>query len=234
MIFYTSIAPRHFHEGRQLECVNSWLQYGRVISVNCKYECDTLAPLYPGVEFVETTQTREAEFGKPYVALNAILKVMQENGGGVLINSDIEITADKMKWDHIESISKKPGNFLYLHRYNFENERFRGDIYLDGVDVFFLYPEHLNALIESGENEYCLGHCYFDLWIPFYLFMKNFSIQTTRAPIAFHKNHPTQYRAEHWDRYGQYTGRKFFMSKQQSGKISDRMYHLIRSNTTTV
>lgn len=231
MKFFTSIAPRHYHEGRQAECVETWLKYGEVYSINNAQECKELSKIYPKVIFVETTDTHEDKFGKPYVGLNAILACMRAHGGGVLINSDIEITPDERKWQRVVNMAEDKTKFIYLHRYNFENEKWRGDIYMDGVDVFFLHPEHLNNLVET---EYCLGHCYFDIWIPFYLFCKNFKITTTKIPIAFHKNHPAQYKAEHWDYFGQYTGRKFFGSGQKSGAISDRMYRCIRANSMTV
>lgn len=230
MKFFTSIAPRHFHEGRQAECIETWLKYGQVFSINNKEECEQLSKIYPNVTFVETTDTHEGRFGKPYVGLNAILACMRAEGGGVLINSDIEITPDEIKWNKILETAKDANKIFYLHRYNYDNEKWRGDIYKDGIDVFFLSPHHLEAL---PETEYCLGQCYFDIWIPWYLMLKGFKGQTTILPIAFHKNHPAQYKAEHWDYFGQYTGRKFMGSKQRSGEITKRMYRFIRGNELT-
>lgn len=231
MNFFTSIAPKHHHEGRQSECIATWQKYGQVFSINNALECENLKSIYPTVTFIETTDTHEERFGKPYVGLNAILKAMRENGGGVLINSDIEITPDEMKWNKAVEMSKDKSKIVYLHRYNYDGERWRGDIYKDGVDVFFLYPEHLDAL---PETQYCLGQCYFDIWIPWYLMLKQFKAQTTIVPIAFHKNHPAQYRAEDWDYFGQYTGRSFMGSRQKSGEITKRIYKFIRAHTATV
>ncbi len=229
MKFFTSIAPNHYHEGRQLECVKSWP--GEVYSINNDAECELLKPQYPTVNFIHTTDTHEEKFGKPYVGLNAILNAMRDNGGGVLINSDIEISPDPLRWNECVKAFEDKSKLLYLHRYDYDTEKYRGDIYKDGIDVFFLDMVHLNAL---PNTQYCLGHCYFDLLIPYYLMCKGFTAATTNLPIAFHKKHPAQYKPEHWDYFGQYTGRTFMGSAQKSGKISERMYKFIRGNTVSI
>lgn len=230
MKFFTSIAPRHYHENRQYECVATWLKYGEVYSINSKAEIDVLKEVYTFVNFIETTDTHEDKFGKPYVGLNALLYNMTQLGGGVLINSDIELTPDEGKFNQcIDIFNTNPKTFLHLHRYNFDKSKYTSLIYKDGVDVFFLRPEHLAVL---PKTEYCIGHCYFDIWIPFWLKMNGFSLTTIKQPIAYHKNHPAQYKHEDWDYFGQYTGRTFLGSKQQSGKITDRIYRFMRGNTS--
>jgi hypothetical protein len=229
MKFFTSIAPRHYHENRQYECVATWLKYGEVYSINCKAEIEVLKDVYPFVNFIETTETAHEQFGKPYVRLNAMLYNIKQFGGGVLINSDIELTAEEGKFQQcIDIFKNKPKEFLHLHRYNYDKSKYTSLMYKDGVDVFFLRPEHLEHL---PKTEYCIGHCYFDIWIPFWLKMNGFNLTTIQQPIAFHKNHPVQYKAEHWDYFGQYTGKNFLGSKQQSGKITDRIYRFNRGNT---
>jgi len=229
MKFFTSIAPRHYHENRQYECVATWLKYGEVYSVNCKAEIELLKDIYPFVTFIETTDTHEDKFGKPYVGLNALLYTMQQMGGGCLINSDIELTPDEGKFNHcVDIFENQPTTFLHLHRYNYDTSKYASLIYKDGVDVFFLRPEHLEAL---PKTEYCIGHCYFDVWLPFWLKLNGFNLSTIVQPMAYHKNHPAQYKHEHWDYFGQYTGRKFLGSKQKSGKITERIYRFNRGNT---
>ncbi len=231
MKFFTSIAPRHFHENRQYECVATWLKHGEVYSINNKHECETLKEIYPFVTFIETTDTHEERFGKPYVGLNAILQAMMEHGGGALINSDIELLMDDYKWAQCMQYYNNPNKFLYLHRYNYSTNKYSAQIYMDGVDMFFLTPKHIEAL---PKTKYCLGQCYFDVWLPWYLILKGFEATSIKMPIIFHKEHPVQYKHEHWDLMGQYTGRTFMGSKQKSGKITENIYKFIRGNTTYV
>src|SRR5690349_6852379 len=152
---------------------------------------------------------------------------MTSHDGGCLINSDIELTPDEGKWKQCLELNQGR-TFLHLHRYNYDTSKYASLIYKDGVDVFFLRPEHLAAL---PNTEYCIGHCYFDVWLPFWLKLNGFDLKTILQPIAYHKNHPVQYKHEHWDYFGQYTGRKFLGSKQKSGKITERIYKFNRGNT---
>ncbi len=230
MNFVTSIAPRHHFPERQFECTASWVKYGKVYSVNSPKEIPELIDKYPHVNFVETGNTHEHKFGKPYVGLDAALECILTHGDeGVLINSDIELTTDDAAWDKAMEIFNHKYNFLYLHRHNFDLLKNRALIYRDGIDVFFFHRQQIEKLPKS---DYCIGHCYFDIMLPWFMIMAGYKVHSIQnTPVAYHKIHPVQYKAEDWDHFGQYTAKTFLNTSSNSARTSEKIYRFIRANT---
>src|SRR5436190_513332 len=69
----TSLAPGPDHQPRQQAAIRSWRSAGlEVRSFNHPSEIAALGPAYD-VSFVSVEQTTAAEFGRPYIPINAML-----------------------------------------------------------------------------------------------------------------------------------------------------------------
>lgn len=232
MTFLTSISPRHVVEGRQQECVRSWLKYGEVISFNHPSEIEALKTqgYDEHVTFLPTYRTQKPMFGKHYVTINAIADYIKEHSlqYACMINSDIEIDTDEDTMNDIKM--KMSTQFVYLHRYDFDSDKSKGNIYMDGVDAFFMNAEMAETF---PQVMYCLGQTYFDLWIPWhFLVMREMQITTVNSkPIIFHKRHPAQYNQGDWHRMGKFTGLLIGMPFQKPEEVSGKMYTTLRKNT---
>ena len=229
MIFLTSISPKHILENRQQYAVKTWLKHGRVLSFNHPSEIELIKSQgYEGVEFVKTWRTQMPMFGKHYVTLNALTDYIKEHEleEACIINSDISITENKDVIDRIIG-EVKSGSFVYLHRWDHNGDEKSADEYRQGVDAFFMNHEMADTLPQTS---YCLGHCFFDIWLPYHFIINEVPTKTLKQPVIYHQRHNAQYKPEHWHIMGNHTG--FWMGRTgKPHEISTSIYNTLTRNT---
>jgi len=235
MIAITSISPTHINEGIQLKAVNSWIDLGlHVISMNCKKECDLLEPLYPMVEFVETTRTMEVTYGKPYVSINAVLDFCknQKENHFCIINSDIEIKTDKEKIENIKN--QMNDSIILVNRVNYDTD-YIGKQYKQGIDGFFINRKFLSIY---PQTVFCFGICFWDYWIPYMALLSGINVYFIKNNIAYHKNHAVQYSKDSWLKAGRYFLWEHtlyqFNPTQGIGEMSNFVYKYIYENSKQI
>lgn len=227
MKILTSIAPVHKNGEIQLEAVRSWKRLGQVISFNNPSEIPELEKIYGDeVTFVPTYRTHEAKFGKPYVGVSALVDYAKEHEGFYgIINSDC-VLSQEANLDFIHNGMKQ--GFVYLHRWDWEEDMNKATQYRWGVDGFFF---HSSVAKDLPQTDYCLGHCYFDIAYPYLACIAGYNLYCEdRYPVLYHKMHNAQYRHEDWVYYGKYTA--FLLDKvMRPADLSQLIYGFLQQNT---
>lgn len=204
MIALTSIAPRHYHEGVQQECVKSWIRHGfKVFSFNSYSEAEKLREEYPEVTFITTHRTFEHRFGKPYVAVNALLDWAkeQEDEHILILNSDIFIEVNTPLF--FETIFKQ-SDFSFTHRRDVQEINpvsSESNIMSWGIDVFLLNKKILNIFPQTS---LAIGMTHWDYWLPYTASKKGIKPVEIQIPFAYHKIHPQQWGHQIWMGMGQH------------------------------
>ena len=215
----TSLAPAHKNKDSQLKAVESWKRLGkRIVSVNHKSEINDLEKDYD-VEFVEPKKTGFDLFGKHYIPASELVRLVRENGEGLIINSDIII----------KDLPAKRNNPVIFNRYDFNDTLEGAKFFESGFDAFYLKSEHCDI----PETRLCLGQCHWDYWLPLMLINKGFKLERSRRAHIFHKRHELQYSYENWKKtatvFGYETG---IRGSLQS--ISNKAFNLINSQITNI
>lgn len=203
MKFATSIAPGHIIQGRQIECINTWKQYGKIVSFNHPSEIELLKSQgYEDVEFIPTYATQEAIFSKSYPTINNIVNYCKQVDEPVMmVNSDCEIHMTEEDMAKIVDYSGK--GFVFLHRFDYDAHRVHSSIYKNGIDAFVFTPAICSIF---PQTMFCIGQTFFDIWYPYHAMQHDiplYSIQ--KKGIIFHKTHPQQYNEQSWKFWGNYT-----------------------------
>lgn len=225
-VFLTSIAPKHVIPFRQSECVKSWQQHGDVISLNHPEEIEQIADKYPGVTFVPTLRTQKALLGKHYVCFNALVDYIRDQKleAAIIINSDIEMPV----W-HPEILLHRDSGLVYLHRWDYDETFSEAKFYVMGIDAWVINHKWADRL---PQTMYTLGQTFFDLYVPYAFHTNKIPCYTNKIrPIIYHKNHPAQYSAKDWDRFGNYTG--FLLGKKEwrPDEVSRYLYASLKQIT---
>ncbi len=220
MVIITSFAPSHKNSEAQQFALESWIKTGyRIISVNHIDEIKQLSQ-YKGVEFFEPEKTGIDTFGKHYVPISELIKIVIKEGRGLIINSDIII----------KSLPELGDNAFVFNRYDFEDSTESAKIFVSGYDGFYLTADHCK---EIPESRLCLGQCHWDYWLPLILLSKKIRLSNPTIPYLYHKKHDLQYNNKSWETTA-------LIFKQETGiggslpKVSDIAFKYIKSKTHLV
>jgi hypothetical protein len=207
MIAVTSLAPSHKNKDNQQRAIDSWKAKGfTVYSINSKEEIEKLDY---DINYIETNETCESLYGKPYVSINAFMTFIKEYGDALIINSDIIIDGD------IEgAIQKSRKGLLILNRFDYVEDISKAKIFTSGFDAFFVTKQLANIF---PNTQLAMGQCHWDYLLPYWCTLKRIDIFSTRIPIIKHKVHELQYNKESWER----TARIFSNETSLKGSLSN-------------
>lgn len=203
MVLITSIAPRHFHEGIQEACVRSWIETGlKVYSVNGYAEISQLSERFPDVNFIPTHRTFEHKFGRPYVAVNALLDFAkeQEDEHILILNSDIFLHNARTV---LEDASAKH-EFSFAHRLDVaEVEPLSPNPkpMSWGIDIFLLRKSVIHFFPQTS---FAVGLTHWDYFLPYVMIKNGVKANEIKTPFAYHKIHPQQWQHSTYLSMGQY------------------------------
>ena len=179
MKFITSLS-RHRIE-RQQFCLATWRPYGTITAVQTAEDCAVLAPLFPGVDFVATELTGSDLYAAP----NRIrIKVLVDQGPGLLINSDIKLDTSAREFNHDWQPSLRQFNVGV--RYDFDGPGKPKEMNPYGIDAFLITEEVMRLLPDVG---FVLGVPMWDYWIVWHMMTERFSIETKLTPGLLHLRH---------------------------------------------
>ncbi|MES2592406.1 MAG: hypothetical protein V4608_11005 [Bacteroidota bacterium] len=228
MIVCTSISPSHVNNDTQLKAIKSWQDLGLIVnSFNHPSEIEALKPLYKGVTFIPTERTLQATYGKPYVAISAVLDWIksQTQTHYCLINSDIELKTDQETILRIRD--KMKTSIVLANRVNYQTD-YTGKDYLSGIDVFFIHKQYVNMYPQSM---YCFGQCFWDYEIPYVASKNSVDVFFIKQQIAFHKDHKAQYNNDNWKKAGRFflwqNGLYQFNDTTEINRMSHYVYNYI-------
>ena len=151
----TSLSPAPGNEQRQQAALQSWRRAGlEVRSFNHPSEIATLAAY--DVTFIPTERTTQATFGRPYVAINAMLDwAASEAVPVVLLNSDIELALTAAQLCRLRMLGD--AGLVYFVRFNHDGDPARATPEPWGIDAF-LFDGRNNHVVElAGRGQESLA-----------------------------------------------------------------------------
>lgn len=198
MKFITSIS-RHRIE-RQQYCMNTWLTYGDITAVQTADDIEFLSPLFPQVNFVNTTLTGAEFYGLP----NRVrIKALVDQGPGLLINSDIKL--DTTHRDFTRDWKTHARQFSVGIRYDFDGPGKPKVLNRYGVDAFLISEEVMALLPDLG---FVIGVSVWDYWIIWHMMTERFRIKPKTTPGLLHLRH-----TQNWDERETQIGLSILQSK---------------------
>lgn len=230
MIALTTIGPNRIEH--QQKCVYTWRMWGiHIISFNTQNEIDTLKHFFPEVEFIATDNTLEEIYKRPYICLSVFLNfIKNSNENCFIINSDIEIHSLPIE---IESTMQK--GIIICNRYNYiAGQNFNDSSEHDnGFDAFFISQEHAKLY---PENDFAIGQCHYDYWIPFVAIKKQVPVYRLKKRCFLHLNHPTgnQYQDKNWHKtmahFIDLEGLNFLKNERSLWAANDYVFKILQNN----
>ena len=180
----TSLSPRRTE--RQQHCVKSWLSLGcQVTAVQPVGEAVTLAPHYPGVQFVETDKVGDVFKHNHLVRISALLD-QAASEPIMIVNSDIEIRSTQEGFDANWSTCE-PKQLKMGIRWDEDRVTHSQKILKYGIDAFLITPDMVKDLPDIGMTMGCPA---WDYWIPIQLQRKGYTFLTSKRIEMIHELHP--------------------------------------------
>ena len=196
LIFITSVSPSDKCIEKQKTAIDSWDKLGiKSYSVNNKKEIEKLSSIYTNITFVETNNTSEKVYGKPYVYINELLNKGVELSDELIciINADIIVEDNKKKFDEFCNLCNN--NLVFAARYNYEQTISDAIKEPWGLDIF-LFPEKYASVFKV--KEYAMGQPFWDLWFPCVFVANKIPIVFYDKPLFYHKRHELDWTLETW------------------------------------
>lgn len=181
MIGLTSLITTRIEH--QKECLKTW-PFSKIISFNTKDEIDLLKKHFDNVEFIETDNTRVFKTTN-YIALDNFFDYIRNTDENcVILNSDLEIIEiPKIVEEYMEY------GVIISNRFNYQDEKLKmysEEKWVSGYDAFFIHKKYIDIY---QKNDFVLGQCHFDYWIPFKALRNNIPVYITKDKIFLHKHH---------------------------------------------
>ena len=192
----TSLAPGPDSQERQQAAVRSWRSAGlEVYSFNHPTEIATLAASYD-VAFVEIERTTQAEFGRPYVPINAFLDWSARKQAPVLLlNSDIELRL--APFDLYRLRMRGAAGLTCFVRHNHDGDYASATPEPWGIDAFLFHGRHATGF---GNSFLSMGQPFWDYWLPLGFRALGRPVWAVGDPVSFHRNHARSWSWETWHR----------------------------------
>lgn len=192
----TSLAPDAGAQSRQQAAIASWRGAGlEVRSFNHPSEIVVLERVYD-VTFVPAVRTTQAEFGRPYVAINAMLDWAARKAVPVLmINADIELHLTPAELRRLQLLGD--AGLVYFVRFNHDGDLSRATCEPWGIDAFLLHGRNATGFADSFLS---MGQPFWDYWLPLGFMALGRPVWAVESPVSFHRNHARSWSWEAWHR----------------------------------
>lgn len=233
MLFITSISPKHILGDRQQHCMNTMLEKGEVHSLNHPDEIEILKDRYPGVKFYPNYSTQKylRENFKHFVRVNELflhpLKIGY-TGDVCIINSDIELSE---QFD-VSLLSAYAGKgLLYLHRYDYDNDKTKANRYTMGIDAMIIHTDLIDCL---PQTMHCLGQTYWDIVFPWLFNQQGVQLFSIHKPLILHQRHKFQHGPPDWAYFGKHTGQIAGRDNFKPADVSTWLYKFLETATKII
>lgn len=179
MIFLTSINPN----SNQKATIDSWFNYGSVLSFNTKEEILVLKKKHPKVFFFTIKQR--------YCPIKVILDNAKNGTVNCIINDDILISNNSFE----KIINKVDSNNIVIgKRWNYDD------------NSCSIEPWGIDAVAFSGDLskkvsiplDFCLGKPWWDYCLPYSLLKSGFKISAFNDKCLMHKKHKSRWNNNEW------------------------------------
>lgn len=180
MIALTSIIPTRIEH--QKECLKTW-PFSKIVSFNTKEEIGVLQRNFADVTFIETNNTRT--FKTEFIALDDFFEYIRNSDENcVILNSDLEIIS-------LPSIIEEymEHGVIISNRINYDSDSvkmYSEEKWVSGFDAFFIHKKYIDIY---PVNDFVLGQCHYDYWIPYKALRNNIPVFITKEKIFLHKHH---------------------------------------------
>lgn len=179
MIFLTSINPNSDHKST----INSWFDYGSVVSFNTKNEIDYLKSTHRNVAFVTINYK--------YCPIQVILKNTEYGKNYCIINDDILISNSSF----LKVVSNLTDNSVVIgKRWNYDDNVCFRDPW--GIDIVAFRGDLARNI--SIPIEFRLGKPWWDYQLPYSFLKSGIKVKTFNDKCLLHKTHNNRWSNEEW------------------------------------
>lgn len=192
----TSLPPGPRNAALIRECLRSWRSAGLAVrAFNHPSEIPALARLYD-VDFVPVSETTAAVFGRHFIPINAMVDwAVAQDAPALLINSDIALRMAEWELKRVRWLAD--GGLCYFVRYNHQGIPDHAWREPHGIDAFLFHGRDAVALPACFLS---MGQPFWDYWLPYAFAQDGRPIYAVEYPAAFHRNHPTRWSGQNWQR----------------------------------
>jgi FkbM family methyltransferase len=196
LLAVTSLSPSPASVPRQQGALQSWRAAGLVVhSLNHPSEIGALSALYD-VRFVPVAETTEAQFGRPYVPIKAMLDWAAAASAPVLlVNSDIELRLTPSELYRLRWLGDE--GLFYFVRFNHDGDPRRATPEPWGIDAFLFHGRHASVFPDSFLS---MGQPFWDYWLPLSFAARGRPVWAVESPVTLHADHGRQWSWENWHR----------------------------------
>ncbi len=224
----TSISPSHANKDAQAIAVRSWIEHKLIpVSFNSAKEIETLAPLYPGVQFVDCHRTGQVLYKAPYAMISAMLDYAKAEGmeHAFMVNSDIAINdpANTLA----QYVEKSKEGLVFSNRYDHNGDNQNPTRYDFGFDAFIVHRDHFHVLPQSL---FAMGQTWWDYWIPYRFIQSKVPIELVKEPIFLHHRHNVQYNTAEWVRMTEHFMwmERWTNPRRQPQQVTNEVFQMIK------
>ena len=217
---YTSISPTHVLGDIQQQAALSWISAGISYTTVNSYGEKITVP--KGARAVVTNQDGRDLYGKPYIFIDDLLRLAQDDGIDVAIitNSDIELIGDITPY--------LSGDSVYMgNRLDHDGDTVNGATYPHGFDLFIIPMAHIGAIRRSL---FVLGQTWWDYYLPWSLIKAGIPINRVKDGTIAHRRHAIQYSAQDWHRmteHFKFIANDKMLQHMKPSAVTNHIYKLI-------
>ena len=190
----TSLSPAPASEAAQKEAIRSWRAAGlSPVTFHHPSEAASIRGRYD-IPVVEVHETTEAQFGRPFVPIHALLRFAQEkDAAALLINADITLQLKHWEMKRLRHVAA--GGLCYFIRHNHDGDVRRAKREPYGIDAFLLHGRHASLFPASFLS---MGQPFWDYWLPHTFAAAGKPVYCVEYPVAFHRNHARRWSDAAW------------------------------------
>lgn len=189
----TSLNPNPARLGRQLKCLQSWLDIGLpVVVVNTAAEISNLKSQISGVMW-QPSEELTTDYDRQTIRVSALVNIGISIGlPFMLLNSDIEIQG---RHEHITQALFNLGKLTIGVRWNYSGKLQAATSEPWGLDCFLMTPEMAKTL---PQMPFGLGKPVWDYWLPLHFRELYYSFNWIVEPFFYHESHPIAWSQSEW------------------------------------
>lgn len=190
----TSLSPAPAGEAAQKEAIRSWRAAGlSPVAFHHPDEAAVIRARYD-IPVVEVRDTTEAQFGRPFVPIHALLRFARERDApALLINADITLQLKPWEMKRLRHVAD--GGLCYFIRHNHDGDPRRAQREPYGIDAFLLHGRDAALFPDSILS---MGQPFWDYWLPHTFAAAGRPVYCVDHPAAFHRNHPRRWSDAAW------------------------------------
>lgn len=197
IIAVTSMSPSTKLVKQSRSCIESWLSLGlEVVSLQHRREMDAVKRISTDVIVLETSETSEKVFGRPYPRISGLFNwAVKQRQPSLLINSDILLRTTPELLAKCVDFTSNGGLCCFIwHNYKDTIEDAKRERW--GIDGFLFDGRKVSEIPDSLVMS--IGQPWWDFWVPQHFLNEGRELCMVESPVAFHHSHKLAWSQNSW------------------------------------